>query len=100
MVAVYGSGEVGDGTSKCNRTEAEATARVVASLQRAGVPAADLGVISPSAFRVAALVPDPIQQIKDGGATYEMKELWSSRRGTNEMPVARSQRRGRRRGGL
>jgi len=33
------------------------------------------GVISPSAIRVAALVPDPIQQIKDGGATYEMNEL-------------------------
>ena len=32
-------------------------------------------MISPSVVRVAALVPDPIQQIKDGGATYEMNEL-------------------------
>ena len=32
----------------------------------------DLAVGRP---RVAALVPDPIQQIKDGGATYEMNEL-------------------------
>ena len=32
-------------------------------------------MISPSVIRVAALVPDPIQQIKDGGATYEMNEL-------------------------
>ena len=32
-------------------------------------------MISPSVIRVAALVPDPIQQIKDGGATDEMNEL-------------------------
>ena len=32
-------------------------------------------MISSSVIRVAALVPDPIQQIKDGGATYEMNEL-------------------------
>ena len=31
-------------------------------------------MISPSVIRVAALVPDPTQQIKDG-ATYEMNEL-------------------------
>ena len=36
------------------------------------------GMISPSVIRVAALVPDPTQQIKDAGkdgATYEMNEL-------------------------
>ena len=54
MVPVYGS-ETGEGTSKSNRSEAEAVARVVQGLQYAGVRAADIGVISPYGAQVHLL---------------------------------------------
>ena len=49
LVPVHGGSESSDGSSKMNRTEAEATARVVQQLLAGGTAPADIGVISPYA---------------------------------------------------
>ena len=56
LIPVYaGGGESGDGSSKLNRAEAEETVLVVQALQRAGLGAAEIGVISPYAAQVRLL---------------------------------------------
>jgi hypothetical protein len=55
MIPVHGSGESGEGVSKLNRAEAEVVTQVVVGLLRAGVAAADIGVISPYAAQVHTL---------------------------------------------